>query len=146
MGEPPIPEILGPRKSTHPSQTRERGRSGGQGTRDALGCARGESGRGVPQPPPTASGQPQVPSQHCPTAGAAGRTVEIPRVPSPREVLGCYPSTPKTAPPPPARGQKREGSAGGWGAESGSPRRWAPTDARGIPEECRRAAGGEWGE
>lgn len=149
-GGAPNPEILGPRKSTHPSQTRGGGRSGvdkGYGTLRLCkgGGGVGSGGRGVPQPPPTASGQPQVPSNSAPLRGPRGRLWKSPRVPSPREVLGCYPSTPTAAPPPPARGQKGEGSANGWGAKSGSLRRRHSTDAGGIPEECRRAAGRGWG-
>lgn len=66
----PNPEILGPSKSTHPSQTRGGGRSGGQGIRDALGCARGvweveekESPNPHPQPRDNPKCPPTLP--HC---------------------------------------------------------------------------------
>lgn len=77
-GGAPNPEILGPRKSTHPSQTRGGGRSGvdkGYGTLRLCkgGGGVGSGGRGVPQPPPTASGQPQVPSNSAPLRGPRGR-------------------------------------------------------------------------
>lgn len=103
----------------------------------------GSGGRGTPQPPPAISRQPQVPSQHGPTAGAAAGTVEIPRAPSPREVFGCYPSTPRAAPPPPARGQKGEGLAGGWGAEPGSRAAGRPGELGASPRSAARRRG--WG-
>ncbi|XP_057593794.1 basic proline-rich protein-like [Hippopotamus amphibius kiboko] len=132
MGEPPNPEILSPRKATHPPQTRG-GAGGGEGGGQGPGTPRGAQGcsakcrKRSPPPHPRSRNTP-VPSQHSPTEGAAGRTAEIPRAPAPREVLGCYLSTPKAAPPL-ARplAARREGSAGGCDAKSGSPRRWAPT-------------------
>ena len=110
---------------THLKPKAEAGR-GRQGTRDASGLQAGSGKwrKRTPQtPPPPQSRNTRVPSQHRPAKGAAGRTVEIPRAPSPREVLGCYPSTPKAAPPLVCPGQRREGSAGGRGDEPGPPSR-----------------------
>lgn len=71
-------------------------------------------------------------------------TVEIPRVPCPREVLGCYPSTPTTAPPPARPGPEGRRVSGRVGHEPGSPRRrgQAARSSRGIPAEQWRAGGG----
>lgn len=146
MGEPPtLKSSAHANPPTHHKLEGEDGVVGGYGT---LRLCKGGCGKWRKRSPPTPThslGTTPSALQHCPTAGAAGRTVEIPRVPSPREVLGCYPSTPTAAPPPPARGQKGEGSANGWGDKSGSSRRRQPTDAGGIPEECRQAAGRGWG-
>nr|XP_023479282.1 basic proline-rich protein-like [Equus caballus] len=145
-GSPPNPGILGPRQATRPSQTpggREKWTTGDPGRLEVCKGVVGSGGRGTPQPPPAISRQPQVPSQHGPTAGAAAGTVEIPRAPSPREVFGCYPSTPRAAPPPPARGQKGEGLAGGWGAEPGSRAAGRPGELGASPRSAARRRG--WG-
>ncbi|XP_024589906.1 proline-rich protein 2-like [Neophocaena asiaeorientalis asiaeorientalis] len=96
--------------------------------------------------PPAVSEHPQGPPHTTPLSGPQGR-LEIPRAPSPREVLGCYLSTPKAAPPSPARDQKREGRVG---SPAGIPQPLGadqPGGARGIPARRRRATGpGEGGD
>ena len=81
--------------------------------------------------------------QHGLTAEAARRTVEIPRAPSPREVLGCHPSTPKDIPMP-ARGQEANGQASG-GAPSRDPHAAGRRPIRlspGHPRGAQTAPGG----
>ncbi|TKC35531.1 hypothetical protein EI555_015491 [Monodon monoceros] len=68
MGEPPNPEILGPRKATHPSQTRGGGGRGKWRKRST---------------PPRGLGTPPGPSPHHPAEWAAGKTGNPPCTLSP---------------------------------------------------------------
>ncbi|XP_062037545.1 basic proline-rich protein-like [Lepus europaeus] len=74
-------------------------------------------------------------------------TVEIPRAPSPREVLGCYPGVPKLRPPPPRPPRARETRGPRAGPAPSShrapPGADRPGRAQGIPAEHRRAGAGE---
>ncbi|XP_061048738.1 uncharacterized protein LOC133093013 [Eubalaena glacialis] len=84
--------------------------AGGWGGRDPgrLGACQRVVGSGGKGAPPAVSEHPQCPPHTTPLSGPL-RRLEIPHAPSPREVLGVTLSTPKAAPPSPARDQKREG-------------------------------------
>ena len=139
MGEPPSPEILRPRKATHPSQIRGGGREQRAKDLGRPGACKGvvgSGGRGVSQPPLAVWEHPNA----LPTPLRWENCGNPPPAPSPREVLGCYPSSPNAASTPaPRPGPEGRGVSGLVGREAGSPRLRAPTQ-RVEPEASPRSA------
>lgn len=112
MGEPPSPEILRPRKATHPSQIRGGGREQRAKDLGRPGACKGvvgSGGRGVSQPPLAVWEHPNA----LPTPLRWENCGNPPPHPLPGKFSGVtLAALTLHLPPPRAQGQKGEGSAG----------------------------------
>lgn len=144
MGEPSNPEILGPQSHSPTLNPRQAGRGGQRHRTSGLQVEVSEKWRkGVPQtPPPPVSEHPGAcfpPLHRGPQAGLW----QIPAHPTP-EVLRCYPSTPKAAPPCLPRTEERGQRAGGATSRDLPVAERRPTGSGpGHPRGAQTGGGGE---